>query len=844
MEVEKAEDPAAAAEAATRAGTRRTRDGFSFFDPPEVSSCLGSVGGFMFGFGEECSLRSWRERRRLQPQRREVCDYCLWLRRNIFALLLLGLAGVVTWESSVQALRINMNRTIVFPLYLPAAFALSLSCVWKASIVPGNLAGLYISRLYMLWRGHARFDTWAIVFLFLASVLESLEAQTCGYYMRKFLCKRGSNKSVPSIDTVRDALWYILLVVGCTLLFDFMIALCITVTPLVPWSSFWRFWATWWLGVLAAMMSISPAVTHLMAWECQPSLKKPLKITEWLLLLLINIGLLVVIFVIRIHTFIRPLPYIFFPLIMYMGFRCNRLGWALTVSSITYMCSWASIRGRGSLYITLGRPSPASSHLILEVELFNAVIGIVGITLAAAVREKQQLTKELHQMNIDLEHTVDERTTELRKAHEEAQMSQRKAEQASHAKSDFLANMSHEIRTPIHGILGLTALLLESELSDEQKESLMSVKECADLLLHIINSVLDLAKIESGRLEVERVPFNIEKMVSSTLRMLQARAQERGLQLLWEVDRQVPQVLVGDVGKIQQCLLNLVGNALKFTHEGSVTIRVTVMDQQEISSLSSNKSELLTESLLIKFEVRDTGIGISKEKLKDMFKPFTQADASTSRLYGGTGLGLCIVQRFVELLGGKICAESEANKGSTFYFCLPLLLTTSKDSPGEISPRAPNQEFDMSGKILDQIGNISTKGRGYKDRKLNILLAEDNEINQKVASRQLEKHGHSVMIVSDGQQALDVVRSQHNTLDLVLMDVQMPIMDGLLATQLIRQEEMERGWSRIPILGLTAHAIDGYQDKCFSHGMDSYLGKPFDIRQLLTTIGHILPPKG
>lgn len=368
MEVEKAEDPPSAAAAAA---TRRTRDGFCFFDPPEVSSCLGSVGGCMFGFGEECSLRTWRERWRLQPQRREVCDYCLWLRRNIFALLLLGLAGVVTWESSVQALRINMNRTIVFPLYLPAAFALSLSCVWKASIVPGNLAGLYISRLYMLWRGHASFDTWAIVFLFLASVLEALEAQTCGYYMRKFLCKRGSNKSVPSIDTVRDALWYILLVVGCTLLFDFMIALCVTVTPLVPWSSFWRFWATWWLGVLAAMMSISPAVTHLMAWECQPSLKKPLKITEWLLLLLINIGLLVVIFVIQIHTFIRPMPYIFFPLIMYMGFRCNRLGWALTVSSITYMCSWASIRGRGSLYMTLGGPSPASSHLILEVSAIS-----------------------------------------------------------------------------------------------------------------------------------------------------------------------------------------------------------------------------------------------------------------------------------------------------------------------------------------------------------------------------------------------------------------------------------------------------------------------------------------
>jgi len=192
-----------------------------------------------------------------------------------------------------------------------------------------------------------------------------------------------------------------------------------------------------------------------------------------------------------------------------------------------------------------------------QIELFSIVMGVVSITLAAAVREKKKLTRTLHQMNVELENKVDRRTVELRKANEELQISQKKAEMASHAKSDFLANMSHEIRTPIHGILGLTALLLESELSVDQKESLVSVKECADLLLHIINSVLDLAKIEAGRLEVERVPFNIRKMVSSTFRMLQARAQERGLKMFWEVDRGVPLSLVGDVGKLQQCLLNL-----------------------------------------------------------------------------------------------------------------------------------------------------------------------------------------------------------------------------------------------------------------------------------------------
>lgn len=627
-------------------------------------------------------------------------------------------------------------------------------------------------------------------------------------------------------------------------------------------------------------------------------------------------------------------------------------------------------------------------------------MGVVSITLAAAVREKKKLTRTLHQMNIELENKVDKRTMELRKANEELQISQKKAEMASHAKSDFLANMSHEIRTPIHGILGLTALLLESELSVDQKESLVSVKECADLLLHIINSVLDLAKIEAGRLEVETVPFNIRKMVSSTFRMLHARAQERGLKLLWDVDRGVPHSLVGDVGKVQQCLLNLVGNALKFTHEGSVSVHVRVASDCVKQYMSSKMnggvgmcSDTAPESMLIHFEVRDTGIGINQERLVDMFKPFTQADASTSRLYGGTGLGLCIVHRFVELLGGTIWVESEVGKGSTFHFCLPLFLSsTCKDTDGSAdeSPRVRSpgkvakswslmgglvfshtgvtaadssqpqsrkssrvsSAINLSDEITDTgesvIVSIEDSPRGrrasgsdydtYKESQkhgqqqqhtrarmshvsnwdyvrdsgdrcasnevpamkiisstpdssqyipvelttitnlapvktccgevavdrsppselsrgsstelekllvnklqLKILLAEDNAINQKVASRQLEKHGHSVSIVGDGQQALSAICARHDEFDLVLMDVQMPIMDGLVATEQIRKAELENGWSRLPILGLTAHAIHGYQDTCLTHGMDGYLGKPFDIHQLLKTIGHILP---
>jgi osomolarity two-component system sensor histidine kinase NIK1 len=822
---------------------------------------------------------------------------------------------------------------------------------------------------------------------------------------------------------VKEAMWYLTTVFFLSLFFSIIVALVTAITPLMQWSSFWRYWTTWWLGILATMITVTPLLTHLLSWEYKSHFKNPCKSLECLLVALTTAGVVVIVFFINFTVF-RPRAYLCFPVITWTAFRFNRVGWALTVSAVAYCSAVGTIRKRGALYSNQNS-LVSSPELILQIQLFACVIGVVGITLAAAVREKKHLTKRLRHWNVELEQRIDTRTAELRKANEELQISQRNAEQASQSKSDFLANMSHEIRTPIHGILGLTALLLESELTCDQKESLVSVKECADLLLHIINSVLDLAKIEAGRLEVENVLFNIRKMASSTFRMLQPRAQQRGLGLLLEIDNGVPHSLVGDVGKLQQCLLNLVGNALKFTHKGSVSVHVKLAAEQIVSpldtdndlgnkvvgrssfSLGNSKRFDLLQSMFLEFEVRDTGIGISQETLQDMFKPFTQADASTSRLYGGTGLGLCIVQRFVDLLGGTLWAESVVGKGSAFHFRLPFYLNKPKESPPESPRLKPDNSFRQwslmggltfnpaskqqpsevnqegpetrtpkvrSASDLKQLseeanGHVEDfeavtpaqvsegpkrrdrlRGSGSDDQRslehafsdplratngdsvrsdrsassevtasgqveiiqpllshtsstlsdwgersalgkpreqgpfdssealerergraaanapsparsdlsressadldsmiknkvsLEILLAEDNAINQKIASRQLEKHGHKVTIVGDGKQALDLVFSRHDSFDLVLMDVQMPVMDGLMATELIRKAESENGWTRLPVLGLTAHAIQGYQDTCLRHGMDGYLGKPFEIHQLLKTIGHLLPP--
>uniref|UniRef100_A0A7I4DWQ9 histidine kinase n=1 Tax=Physcomitrium patens TaxID=3218 RepID=A0A7I4DWQ9_PHYPA len=692
---------------------------------------------------------------------------------NLYAAIFTIIGGICLYELTIEQMVHAMTRSAIFPLYFPHAIGLALACKYQGSVMIGNFLGYYFCRIYLLLRGPLDLNVSRALILTMIAALGVLETHIGAWLMHHYLCRgEAVRKRVPTIDNVAQAFLYILITFGTTLVFDSLIAVVACLSGIVSWDNFSKFWATWWLGVVAGMLTLSPAIIHLLAIPFPSSLMKPpnyFNLVKSILLWAVLLGLLVLVFFFSIQSFVRPLPYLVFPLIMFASFRFNRVGWAIVVAVISLSCAWGTFHRHSSLYYMAGVPPDlSSSSLILQIELFVSVMGLVGIVLAAAVKEKIQLTNDLNKVNSDLEETVAMRTNELVKANNELLISQKRAEHASHAKSDFLANMSHEIRTPIHGILGLTALLLESQLTADQRESLMSVKECADLLLHIINSVLDLSKIEAGRLDIETVPFSIRKMVSSTLRMMQARAQAHNLQLLWHIEGAVPDNLVGDPGKLQQCLLNLVGNALKFTNEGSVTVRVSLSvrkichksintverdDSQTVALPSakvclvevpplysrptkppsrlaklrswaswpgpyfksdSGKSQSCTidvhelpdgdgyhnmqstevapapgteifsqpstpKTVDVEFEVQDTGIGISKEKLQDMFNPFTQADASTSRLYGGTGLGLCIVKRFVELLGGTIWAESEENKGSTFGFRVPFRVSAEEN---------------------------------------------------------------------------------------------------------------------------------------------------------------------
>ena len=377
------------------------------------------------------------------------------------------------------------------------------------------------------------------------------------------------------------------------------------------------------------------------------------------------------------------------------------------------------------------------------------------------------------------------------------------ARQASAFKDQFLANMSHEIRTPINGIFGMLNVTLASELKPEQKDALETVNSCAQSLLGVLNDILDVSKIEAGRLEITPAPFRTREMVQGACSTFAGTARSKGIGLTWEVAEDVPEWLEGDAARIRQVLLNLAGNALKFTQEGAVRVSATVRDSND------GPAEL-------HFAVSDTGIGIPEESRGVIFEAFRQADGSTSRTYGGTGLGLTISSRLVELMGGEITVESKPGAGSVFRF---YVKTQAAIAP----PEGATPALDVSPRAAS--------------RRLHVLLAEDNAVNQKVATALLSRRGHSVVVVDNGRLAVE--RTERETFDVILMDLQMPDVDGWSATRQIRERDGRRG-VYVPIIALTAHAMSEAQERCLAAGMDAVVVKPFDPAQLYMAIERLV----
>ncbi len=760
------------------------------------------------------------------------------------------------------------------------------------------------------------------------------------FYAAAAYVLRGPLRIDPGLRRRRDVVLYVSMTTLAALASTASGVICLAADHAIRWSEFWRSASVWFLGDEVGLLGVAPfLLIHVFPWirrqlypegaELQSRSEHPRETVQNSWVRLEAFGQIVsIIAVLWVMFRLSPgqLFYLSFIPVIWIALR---QGIRRVVSCLLALNFGIVL----ALYVY-----PPSPIVLPKTGLLMFVVSGVGLIVGSSVSERHRIAIELL-----------ERSADLLDVNKQLVAAKLKAEEASRIKSEFLANMSHEVRTPLNGILGMAELVLNTELTPEQREYLGMLKSSGDSLLGVINDILDFSKVESGKLDLEPIEFSLQDTIAETMKPLAMRAHEKDLELAYEIDEKIPENVVGDSGRLRQILINLVGNAIKFTLQGEVIVRVQMIARTD-------------QELNLHFSVADTGIGIPAEKHRLIFEAFAQADGSTTRQYGGTGLGLAISSRLAGLMGGRIWLDSTPAEGSTFHFTvtlgtakthcafptpayapdlprIPVLVVddnaahrrillemttgwgmqpTAVDSghaalqvirqagngpsafrlaiidahmPGmdgfELAERIrqypllssnivmmltsarqgaagkrcrdlgiraclqkPIRKSELLAATLTVLGQrsenpvlvpVTTPISRAESRKLRILLAEDNLVNQAVVARMLEKMGHLLTIACDGREALSRLNAE--TFDLVFMDVQMPGIDGLAATRKIRERENGTG-SHVPIVAMTAHAMKGDRERCLQAGMDEYLSKPVSSHGIEAAIAKFFSPPG